>query len=171
MYWSEDFIKTCLPKLEMVAMPLTTIVVVILLMGWWNRSKCENDSEQNPWMTYIIENNQNVGFFSNKRMLDPFACLAPLLLYPFFWLYDDRRFFPPSHWNYLRIWEAIWNWNYIVGRDSIFVVWCQFHNFLSNHNVHKSSRELYFWAPDPLIHRFYYNLLTKGQMNLAKNYI
>ena len=96
MYWSEHFIKTCPPKLEMVAMPLTTIVVVvILLMGWWNRSKCENDSEQNPWMTYIIENNQNVGFFTNKRMLDPFCLSCAPTSISFFWLHDDRRFFFP----------------------------------------------------------------------------
>ena len=34
--------------------------------------------------------------------------------------------------------------------------------FLSNHNIHKSSCGLCFWASDPLIDRFYYNLPMKG---------
>ena len=34
--------------------------------------------------------------------------------------------------------------------------------FLSNHNFHKSSYGLCFWAPDPLIDRFYRNLSIKG---------
>ena len=34
--------------------------------------------------------------------------------------------------------------------------------FLSNHNIHKSLYGLYIWASDPLIDRFYKNLLTKG---------
>ena len=34
--------------------------------------------------------------------------------------------------------------------------------FLSNHNVHKSSLGLCFWAPDTLINRFYLNLSIKG---------
>ena len=34
--------------------------------------------------------------------------------------------------------------------------------FSSNHNVHKSSSGLCFWAPDPLIDSFYKNLWIKG---------
>ena len=36
--------------------------------------------------------------------------------------------------------------------------------FSSNHNIHKSSCGVCFWAsdPDPLIDRFYYNLWIKG---------
>ena len=33
--------------------------------------------------------------------------------------------------------------------------------FSSNHNIHKSLCGLYFWASDPLIDRFYYDLLLK----------
>ena len=33
--------------------------------------------------------------------------------------------------------------------------------FLSNHNIHKSSCGLCFWASDPLIDRFYYNFSIK----------
>ena len=34
--------------------------------------------------------------------------------------------------------------------------------FSSNHNIHQSSCGLCFWAPDPLIDRFYQNLSIKG---------
>ena len=34
--------------------------------------------------------------------------------------------------------------------------------FSSNHNVHKSSCDLGFWASDPLIERFQQNLSIKG---------
>ena len=34
--------------------------------------------------------------------------------------------------------------------------------FSSNHNIHKSSHGLCFWASDPLIDIFYYNLSMKG---------
>ena len=34
--------------------------------------------------------------------------------------------------------------------------------FSSNHNIHKSSCGLCFWASDPLIDRFYQNLSIKG---------
>ena len=34
--------------------------------------------------------------------------------------------------------------------------------FSSNHNIHKSLCGLCFWASDPLIDRFYYNLSIKG---------
>ena len=34
--------------------------------------------------------------------------------------------------------------------------------FSSNHNIHKSSCGLCFWALDPLIDRFYYNLSIIG---------
>ena len=34
--------------------------------------------------------------------------------------------------------------------------------FPSNHNIHKSSCGLCFWASDPLINRFYKNLSIKG---------
>ena len=34
--------------------------------------------------------------------------------------------------------------------------------FSSNHNIHKSSYGLYFWASDPLIERFYWNHSIKG---------
>ena len=34
--------------------------------------------------------------------------------------------------------------------------------FSSNHNIHKSSCGLCFWASDPLIDRFYLNLSIKG---------
>ena len=34
--------------------------------------------------------------------------------------------------------------------------------FSSNHNIHKSSCDLCFWASDPLIDRFYKNLSIKG---------
>ena len=34
--------------------------------------------------------------------------------------------------------------------------------FPSNHNIHKSSYDLCFWAFDPLIDRFYWNLSIKG---------
>ena len=34
--------------------------------------------------------------------------------------------------------------------------------FLSNHNIHKCSCVLCFWASDPLIDRFYQNLSIKG---------
>ena len=34
--------------------------------------------------------------------------------------------------------------------------------FLSNHNIHKSSHGLCFWASDPLIDKFYKNLSIKG---------
>ena len=34
--------------------------------------------------------------------------------------------------------------------------------FSSNHNIHKSSHGLCFWASDPLINRFYWNLSIKG---------
>ena len=34
--------------------------------------------------------------------------------------------------------------------------------FSSNHNIHKSLCGLCFWASDPLIVRFYYNLSIKG---------
>ena len=33
---------------------------------------------------------------------------------------------------------------------------------MSNHNIHKSSHDLFFWASDPLINRFYWNLSIKG---------
>ena len=36
------------------------------------------------------------------------------------------------------------------------------YNFSSNHNIHKSSYDLCFWATDPLIDRFYWNLSIKG---------
>ena len=36
------------------------------------------------------------------------------------------------------------------------------YTFLSNHNIHKSSCGLCFWALDPLIDRFYKNLSIKG---------
>ena len=36
------------------------------------------------------------------------------------------------------------------------------YTFLSNYNIHKSSRGLCFWASDPLIDRFYLNLSIKG---------
>ena len=36
--------------------------------------------------------------------------------------------------------------------------------FLSNHNIHKSSCRLCFWASNPLIDRFYWNLPTKGSV-------
>ena len=34
--------------------------------------------------------------------------------------------------------------------------------FSPNHNIHKSLCDLYFWASDPLIYRFYLNLSIKG---------
>ena len=34
--------------------------------------------------------------------------------------------------------------------------------FLLNHNIHKSSHGLCFWASDPLIDKFYKNLSIKG---------
>ena len=34
--------------------------------------------------------------------------------------------------------------------------------FSSNHNIHKSSYGLCFWASDPFIDTFYYNLSIKG---------
>ena len=34
--------------------------------------------------------------------------------------------------------------------------------FSSNHNIHKNSCNLCFWASDPLIDRFYQNLSIKG---------
>ena len=34
--------------------------------------------------------------------------------------------------------------------------------YSSNHNIHNSSYSLRFWASDPLIDRFYYDLLIKG---------
>ena len=34
--------------------------------------------------------------------------------------------------------------------------------FSSNHNIHKSSHGLCFWASDPLIDKFYKNLSIKG---------
>ena len=34
--------------------------------------------------------------------------------------------------------------------------------FSSNHNIHKSSCGLCFWASDPLINRFYWNLSIQG---------
>ena len=33
--------------------------------------------------------------------------------------------------------------------------------FLSNHNIHKSSLGLCFWASEPLIERFYFNISIK----------
>ena len=45
--------------------------------------------------------------------------------------------------------------------------------FSSNPNIHKSSCGLCFWAPDPLIDRFYLNLSIKGsgaQKQRAKNF-
>ena len=51
--------------------------------------------------------------------------------------------------SYLRQLKKVWSHAY---RDT----------FSSDHNVHKSSCGLYFWAPDPLIDRFVYNLLIKG---------
>ena len=36
------------------------------------------------------------------------------------------------------------------------------YTFLSNRNIHKSSYDLCFWASDPLIDRFYENLMIKG---------
>ena len=64
-----------------------------------------------------------------------------------------------------------WFFLYIPKKSTYIVHTNLRYAFSSYHNVHKGSCELYFWAPDPLIHRFYYNLLTKGQMNLAKKYI
>ena len=37
--------------------------------------------------------------------------------------------------------------------------------FTSNHNIHKNSYGLCFWASDPLIDRFYKNLLIKGSIS------
>ena len=51
--------------------------------------------------------------------------------------------------SYLRQLKKVWSHAY---RDT----------FSSNHNVHKSSCGLYFWAPDLWIYRFAYNLLIKG---------
>ena len=34
--------------------------------------------------------------------------------------------------------------------------------FSSNHNIHKSSYGLCFWASDPLIDKYYSNLSIKG---------
>ena len=34
--------------------------------------------------------------------------------------------------------------------------------FPSNHNIHKSSHSLCFWATDPLIDKFYLDLSIKG---------
>ena len=34
--------------------------------------------------------------------------------------------------------------------------------FSSNHNIHKSSYDLYFWATDPLFDKFYKNCSIKG---------
>ena len=34
--------------------------------------------------------------------------------------------------------------------------------FPSNHNIHKSLYGICFWASDPLIDRFYYDLFIKG---------
>ena len=39
--------------------------------------------------------------------------------------------------------------------------------FSSNHNIHKSSYDFCFWASDPLIDRFYNNLLIKGSEALV----
>ena len=36
--------------------------------------------------------------------------------------------------------------------------------FTSNHNIHKSSCGICFWASDPLIDRFYKNLSIKGSI-------
>ena len=71
--------------------------------------------------------------------------------------------------------------NYYLGNaQSMFIRY----TFLLNHNIHKRLYGLCFWAPNPLINRFYLNLSIKGsevekkgQMNfyeccdLTKKYI
>ena len=47
------------------------------------------------------------------------------------------------------------NMTYIIKKHTRY-------NFSSNHNIHWRLWDLGFWAPDPLIDRFYKNLLIKG---------
>ena len=62
---------------------------------------------------------------------------------------------------------AIQDWNKTIKILSLEVSYLDI-LFSSNRNIHKSSRGVCFWASDPLINRFYWNLSIKGSEALSE---
>ena len=59
-----------------------------------------------------------------------------------------------------KVWLCCCWWSLLCGRHITSTSRYTFSS--SNHNINKSSYGLCFWAPDPLIDRFFYNLSIKG---------